>query len=88
MKNRPVSAKGSNWIVEEQVLEQATYYFRNTVQSAPAGAQAVLLKLAAGDLPVAINKPTRRWLQRRSLLTAAEQLTIPVLGTWISQEQG
>jgi hypothetical protein len=75
-------------MVEEQVLEQATYYFRNTVQSAPAEAQAVLVKLATGDFPVVINKPTRRWLQRRGLLTADEQLTIPVLGTWITREYG
>jgi hypothetical protein len=75
-------------IVEEQVLEQATYYFRNTVQSAPSEAQAVLLKLAEGDFPVAMDKRTHRWLQRRSLLTAEEQLTIPVLGTWISREYG
>lgn len=75
-------------IVEEQVLEQATYYFRNTVQSAPVEAQAILLKLAEGDFPVEIDKRTRRWLQRRCLLTAADRLAIPVLGTWISREQG
>lgn len=75
-------------IVEEQVLEQATYYFRNTVQSAPAEAQAVLLKLAEGDFPVEMDKCTRRWLQRRCLLTKKDQLAIPVLGTWISREQG
>ena len=58
------------------------------MQSAPSEAQAVLLKLAEGDFPVAMDKRTHRWLQRRSLLTAEEQLTIPVLGTWISREYG
>lgn len=74
-------------IVEEQVLEQAGYYFRNTVQSAPDEARAVLLSLAEENFPVDIDKHTRRWLQRRGLLTTEEQLAIPVLGTWMMRDQ-
>ena len=72
-------------IVEEQVLEQATYYFRNTVQNAPESARAVLLALAEQFQPPSLDKQTQRWLRRRCLITEDGQLQIPVLGTWIRE---
>lgn len=71
-------------IVEERVLEQATYYFRNTIQVAPPSAKKALEMLATGEA-VEIDKYTRRWLQRRCLLTDDDKLLIPVLGTWINE---
>ncbi|EDN65560.1 conserved hypothetical protein [Beggiatoa sp. PS] len=75
-------------IVEQQILEQATYYFRNTVQNAPEPARRALIALAENQANIEIDKPTRRWLKRRCLLTDTDQLLIPVLGTWIHEEYG
>lgn len=70
--------------VEERVLDQATYYFRNTLQVAPESAQQVLESLAT-EQAVEMDKYTRRWLQHRCLLTEDNKLLIPVLGTWIRE---
>jgi hypothetical protein len=70
--------------VEERVLEQATYYFRNTIQIAPPSAKEVLETLASGE-SAHLDKYTRRWLKRRCLLTDDDKLLIPVLGTWINE---
>ncbi|OQW92631.1 MAG: hypothetical protein BWK79_14250 [Beggiatoa sp. IS2] len=70
--------------VEERVLEQATYYFRNTIQVAPSATKEVLEMLAMGE-SVDMDKYTRRWLKRRCLLTDDDKLLIPVLGTWINE---
>jgi len=69
-------------IVESKVLEQATYYFRNIMQSASEPAQAALIALT-NNQTIEIDKRTRRWLKRRCLLTDTDQLLIPLLGTWI-----
>lgn len=71
-------------LVEERLLEQATYYFRNTIQVAPPSAQTVLEALAI-DQSIEIDKNTQRWLKRRCLLTDNNKLLIPVLGTWINE---
>lgn len=71
-------------IVEQQVLEEATYYFKNIVQNAPDNAQTVLLALAEHNTPQ-LDKRTRRWLKRRCLLTENDQLLTPVLGEWIRE---
>ena len=68
--------------IEEQVLEEGTYYFRNLWQTAPADAQQVLLALSAGAVPVA-ETHAKHWLRRRLLLTRDGQLAIPVFGTWL-----
>src|SRR6185369_11087840 len=72
--------------VEEQVLQQATYYLRNTYQAAPAAAQAALLDLAHDGTPD-LDAATRRWLRRRLLLTEEGRLSIPVLGAWLRAEE-
>jgi hypothetical protein len=72
-------------IVEERVLEQGTYYFRNTVQTAPDPAKEILSALSRTEDKQTLNPQTRRWLQRRCLMTENEQLTIPVLGRWIRE---
>ena len=71
-------------IVEAQVLEQANYYFKNIVEAAPEHAQTGLVALAEAQ-PCLLDKRTRRWLNRRCLLTAEDQLMIPVLGEWIRE---
>jgi len=70
--------------IKAQVLEQATYYFRNTVVDAPPNARTVLLSLAENQ-QAKLDKQTRRWLKRRCLLTENDQLLIPVLGEWIRE---
>jgi hypothetical protein len=72
--------------VEEQVLQQATYYLRNTYQAAPPAAQAALLDLAHDGTPT-LDAATRRWLRRRLLLTEEGRLSIPVLGAWLRAEE-
>ena len=72
--------------VEKQVLEQATYYLRNTYQAAPPAARAALLDLAHDGTPQ-LDAATRRWLRRRLLLTEEGRLSIPVLGAWIRAEE-
>jgi hypothetical protein len=73
--------------VEEQALQQATYYLRNTYQEAPPAAQAALLDLAHDGTPH-LDPTTRRWLRRRLLLTEEGRLSIPVLGAWLRAEEG
>jgi len=72
--------------VEEQVLQQATYYLRNTWQEAPPAAQAALLDPAHDGTPN-LDAATRRWLRRRLLLTEEGRLSIPVLGAWLRAEE-
>lgn len=71
--------------VEDELLSQAGYYFRDTYRGAPEDAREVLRALARGE-PVEPNRRTRRWLQRRLLLTDDGHLQPPVLGTWIREE--
>ncbi len=81
----------SKWIVEDQVLDQGAYYFRNIVNSAPENAQSVLAALAELNLPESgsqipkPDRPTQRWLKRRGLLTEDDRLTIPVLADWMRE---
>jgi hypothetical protein len=71
--------------VEPELLDQAGYYLRHLVQSAPAPARAVLDALARGEAiaPEGIDGPVRRWLRRRWLLTEDGRLGIPVLGRFL-----
>ena len=69
--------------VEEQVLNEATNYFRN-VTHAPPAARAALEALAAGAA-VAFEKTEQRWLLRRGLITPDNALSIPVLGRWLRE---
>ncbi|MCP4696135.1 MAG: AAA family ATPase [Gammaproteobacteria bacterium] len=73
-------------VVEDKVLDQAAYYFQNTVESAPKEAREVLFALAEDKkTPMQIDRQTRRWLKRRCLLTDEDGLLIPVLGKWIQE---
>jgi hypothetical protein len=72
--------------IEEQALQQATYYLRNTYQEAPPAAQAALLDLAHDGTPN-LDASTRRWLRRRLLLTDEGRLSVPVLGAWLRAEE-
>ncbi len=71
---------------EAEVLEQATYYFRNTWQRAPEAARRVLASLARGESP-AVGAEARRWLRRRCLIDPDDRLTIPVLGRFLVEEE-
>jgi len=73
--------------VEPLLLDQAGYYLRHLVQSAPPPAHRILKRLAAGKVlpPNVIPGPTRRWLQRRCLLTDEGRLGIPVLGRFLHE---
>jgi hypothetical protein len=72
--------------VEVEVLEQGTYYFRNTWQRAPGPARSALAALARGEVP-AIASEARRWLERRCLIDGEGRLTIPVLGRFLVEEE-
>jgi hypothetical protein len=71
--------------VEDQVLTQARAYFSYTIKAAPAAARTVIEALARGETPN-IDEHTRRWLERRCLITPEGQLRIPVLGAWVREE--
>ena len=53
--------------VEEKVLEEAGYYFRNSWQRGPDSVRGALAALARGEVPE-IGRSARRWLQRRKLI--------------------
>jgi len=72
--------------IELEVLEQATYYFRNTWQRAPAPARSDLAALARGTAP-GLERESRRWLVRRCLIDDQGRLTIPVLGRFLIEEE-
>lgn len=85
-EDRRVAALADVPRVEEDVLQQATYYLRSTLQGAPPAARAALLDLAHDGEP-RLDPPARRWLRRRLLLTEDDRLSIPVLGAWIRAEE-
>ena len=72
-------------VVEEIVLSRWKPYFADTINAAPHDARAALSALAAGKV-LALDARTRRWLERRRLLTKDDRLRIPVLGAWIRAE--
>jgi hypothetical protein len=71
-------------IVENRVLDESTYYFRNIFHSASADIQICLRALAHAH-SVNLNARQQRWLRHRQLITAKGQLTIPVLARWIKE---
>jgi hypothetical protein len=73
--------------VEEDVLTQETYYFRNILQESPPAARSALIDLAYDQSPT-LEPATRRWLRRRLLLNEESRLTMPVFGAWIRAEEG
>jgi len=73
--------------IEEEVLSQVTYYFRDLYESAPDAARAGLCALARDQVPT-IDPQTRRWLRRRELMTDEQRIGIPVFGRWIIEEVG
>jgi hypothetical protein len=70
--------------VENRVLDESTYYFRNIVHSAPPDVQACLRALAHGQ-PADLTPARQRWLRHRLLITSQGGLAIPVLGRWIKE---
>jgi hypothetical protein len=70
--------------IEEQVMQRCSTYFRDVYGSAPKTAKYVLQQLSAGK-PVEIDKPSKRWLLRRLLMTEQEQLAIPVFAHWVRE---
>lgn len=73
--------------VEDEVMEQAAYFFRHLFRTAPARAQVALEALALGRPPT-MGVRTRRWLVRRCLLSEDNRLQVPVLGAWIREDLG
>lgn len=71
---------------EEEALEQGHYYFSNTWQRAPKGAQDMLAALARGEAPP-LERSAVRWLQRRHLIDDDHRLTIPALGRFLIDEE-
>ena len=75
--------------VEPRLLDQAgPHYLSHIVQAAPESARRVLDALARGetlDLDT-LDRPTRRYLRRRSLITESGTLGIPVLGAYLLRE--
>jgi hypothetical protein len=72
--------------VEEQVLEVAGYYFRNSWQRGPDSVREALAALARGEAPE-IDSSARRWLRRRELIDDQDRLTIPVLGRFLIEAE-
>lgn len=71
--------------VEERVFDRWPAYFRDAYEKAPASAQEVLRRLARDGTPM-LDERTRRWLQRRCLLTADDRLRVPAIGAWLRHE--
>jgi len=76
-------------VVEPQLLDQAgSPYLSYIVQAAPEPVRRALESLARGE-PLdldALDRPTRRYLRRRSLVTETGGLGIPVLGAYLERE--
>lgn len=70
--------------VEEAVLEQAAYYFRNVWGDLPPLAQAVVAAAAQGH-PLPADHAMRRILQRRQLMGDNGEFLVPVFGRWICE---
>ncbi|WP_286019599.1 AAA family ATPase [Candidatus Venteria ishoeyi] len=70
--------------VEERVLDEATYYFRNTMQNLNPAGKTILEQLAHGE-KIKLDKTSKRCLHRHLLITECGQLSIPVLGEWIRE---
>lgn len=68
--------------VEERILDESTYYFRNTLHSAPPRLQEGLLELARGTQPQ-LDAAQQRWLSHRLLLDKQGALAIPILARWL-----
>jgi hypothetical protein len=70
--------------VEDQVLELATYYFRNVLDTLPEPARETVTALAEGR-EVEMEPALRRCLLSRSLISQDNHLVIPALGRWIRE---
>ncbi len=71
---------------EQEVLEQAGYYFRNSWQRGPDSVREALAALARGEVPE-LGRSARRWLRRRELIDDQDRLTIPVLGRFLIETE-
>jgi energy-coupling factor transporter ATP-binding protein EcfA2 len=76
--------------VEEELLDQAGYYFRNVWQDLPAAAQAIVAAAARADRArrdaPAGDAATRRILRRRQILGEDGELLVPVFARWIHEQ--
>jgi hypothetical protein len=81
-EKRQVTSVADVKAVEGRAIEWAEGYFRDTYKNAPEGARGALDRLSQGQ-GVELAAGTRRWLAQRYLLTADDQLAIPVFGAWI-----
>jgi hypothetical protein len=72
-------------VVEDRVLEACGTYFRSIISESAAPTVGALTALASGRNPK-LDTRTRKWLERRCLITS-NQLSIPVFGKWIAEQQ-
>ena len=72
--------------VEETVLRQGEFYFRDILSRSPDDIRTVLEKLAY-DRPVEVSPQQQRWLRHRCLLTSDCRLRISILGRWGARER-
>jgi len=77
-------------VVEDQVLEQASPYFRNITSRMPDNeaetvAEALGVLQAGGSRHAVASLPTaaRDWLRQRGLITRDGDPSTPVLGRWL-----
>ncbi|HHC74824.1 MAG TPA: ATP-binding protein, partial [Thiothrix sp.] len=72
-------------VIEQQVLERCSGYFRDVYYSAPKAAQPLFYRLSHGEtLDLATeNKAAVRWLKQRLLITEAGEVNIPLFARWV-----
>lgn len=73
--------------VEDDVLDQASYYFRDVWSDLGPAAQAVVRSAAQGALaPLEGGLP--RVLRRRQIVAESGELLVPVFGRWVREQEG
>lgn len=70
--------------VEQEVLDQANYYFSNVWGDLPPAAHPVLRALDAGQ-PAKADAATQRWLRRRLIVSEEGVLLVPVFARWVRE---
>lgn len=82
-RRKAAAAEDLGW-VEEQALDQASYYFHDLWSDVPESGRNCLRALVAGQ-PWPADAATRRWLRRRLLVGQQGELLVPVFGRWLTE---
>ncbi|MFN7919829.1 MAG: hypothetical protein U0Q16_07010 [Bryobacteraceae bacterium] len=82
---RTVATPADVAIVEPRVLDWASTYFSDLFDKAPDYAKTAIAALGERR-PIELDGPTRRWLDRRCLLDANNELAVPMFAAWLRSQ--